>query len=136
MAKPAQQPAPAADEEQSFPRGGASSITPLKRRQIRAEAQADAERDFFAGSSAGGAAGNKRRKKGARTTAQVCASNRKRATFCETHARFPVCSVASKAALHSFAPPASFLNVFGRMKKDLFWPVSLLVARCQPLSSF
>ena len=64
MAKLAQQPAPVADEEQSFPRGGASTITPLKRRQIRAEAQADAERDFFAGASAGAQAGNKRRKKG------------------------------------------------------------------------
>ncbi len=64
MAKLAQQPAPVADEEQSFPRGGASTITPLKRRQIRAEAQADAERDFFAGASAGAPAGHKRRKKG------------------------------------------------------------------------
>ena len=64
MAKLAQQPAPVADGEQSFPRGGASTITPLKRRQIRAEAQADAERDFFAGASAGPPVGNKRRKKG------------------------------------------------------------------------
>jgi len=68
MAKLAQQPAPVADGEQSFPRGGASTITPLKRRQIRAEAQADAERDFFAGASAGAPAGNKRRKKGSHDT--------------------------------------------------------------------
>ena len=68
MAKPAQQATAPAEEEQSFPRGGASSITPLKRRQIRAEAQADAERDFFASASADD---NKRRKKGRRTVAQV-----------------------------------------------------------------
>ena len=68
MAKAAQQGLPAAEDEPSFPRGGASSITPLKRRQIRAEAQAEAEKDFFAGVSAGDAAGNKRRKKSGRST--------------------------------------------------------------------
>lgn len=72
MSKTVQHGAPAADEEQCFPRGGASTITPLKRRQIRAEAQADAERDFFAGTSAGAPASNKRQKKGVRATgAQV-----------------------------------------------------------------
>ena len=52
------------DEEQTFPRGGASSITPLKRRQIRAEAQADAERDFFASPTAD--TGKKRRRQNRR----------------------------------------------------------------------
>ena len=66
MAKFSQPGVPAADEEPYFPRGGASSITPFKRRQIRAEAQADAEKDFFAGTSAGEPAGNKRRKKSSR----------------------------------------------------------------------
>lgn len=66
MSEVALQASAAAEEEQSFPRGGASSITPLKRRQIRAEAQADAEKDFFAGASAGAPASNKRQKKSAR----------------------------------------------------------------------
>lgn len=52
------------DEEGAFPRGGASSITPLKRRQIRQEAQAEAERDFFADAAAGATEGRKRQKKG------------------------------------------------------------------------
>ena len=64
MAKLSQPGSSATEEEPSFPRGGASSITPLKRRQIRADAQADAEKDFFAGVSAGDPASNKRRKKG------------------------------------------------------------------------
>ena len=63
MAKPSQPGSSATEEEPSFPRGGASSITPLKRRQIRAEAQAEAEKDFFAGVSAGDPASSKRRKK-------------------------------------------------------------------------
>ena len=70
MAKTSQQSASVADEEPSFPRGGASSITPLKRRQIRAEAQADAEKDFLAGT--GEPDSNKRRKKSGRSApAQV-----------------------------------------------------------------
>ena len=64
MAKAAQQATTALEEEQAFPRGGASSITPLKRRQIRAEAQADAEKDFFASATAD--TGNKRRRKNTR----------------------------------------------------------------------
>lgn len=52
------------DEEGAFPRGGASSITPLKRRQIREEAQAEAERDFFADAAASAPEGRKRQKKG------------------------------------------------------------------------
>lgn len=72
MAKPSQPGASATEEEPSFPRGGASSITPLKRRQIRAEAQAEAEKDFFAGVSAGDPANSKRRKKsGKQAPAQV-----------------------------------------------------------------
>lgn len=72
MVKPSQPGSSATEEEPSFPRGGASSITPLKRRQIRAEAQADAEKDFFAGVSAGEPASSKRRKKsGKAAPAQV-----------------------------------------------------------------
>ena len=58
-------PAPEAlqDEETAFPRGGGSTISALDRRRIKAEAQADAERDFFAEASAA-----KRRKLG---TSQV-----------------------------------------------------------------
>ena len=69
MAKPSQPGSSATEEEPSFPRGGASSITPLKRRQIRAEAQADAEKDFFAGRSAGDPASNKRRRKSGKQAA-------------------------------------------------------------------
>ena len=71
MAKPSQPGSSATEEEPSFPRGGASSITPLKRRQIRADAQADAERDFSAGISAGDPASNKRRKKSGKAAGQV-----------------------------------------------------------------
>ena len=52
------------DEETAFPRGGGSTISALERRRIKAEAQADAERDFFAEASAA-----KRRKLG---SSQVC----------------------------------------------------------------
>lgn len=51
------------EEDGAFPRGGASSITPLKRRQIRQEAQAEAERDFFADAGASATEGRKRQKK-------------------------------------------------------------------------
>ncbi|KAA6421786.1 MAG: RRP5 protein, partial [Trebouxia sp. A1-2] len=100
MAKLAQQPAPVADEEQSFPRGGASTITPLKRRQIRAEAQADAERDFFAGASAGAQAGNKRRKKGshdagAHSAEHTFLAGSKVPAFVEL-LKFKSCSVGAK----------------------------------------
>lgn len=54
------------EEESAFPRGGASSITPLKRRQIRQEAQAEAERDFFADAEAD--SNRKRQKKGKPST--------------------------------------------------------------------
>lgn len=57
------------DDEGAFPRGGASSITPLKRRQIRHEAQAEAERDFFADASASVTDSRKRQKKGKVTNA-------------------------------------------------------------------
>ena len=56
------------DEEKAFPRGGGSTISALDRRRIKAEAQADAERDFFAEASAA-----KRRKLG---TSQVCSIKR------------------------------------------------------------
>lgn len=75
MVKPSQPGSSATEEEPSFPRGGASNITPLKRRQIRAEAQADAEKDFFAGVSAGEPASSKRRKKGGKAApaqVQIC----------------------------------------------------------------
>ena len=71
VAKRADKPVPAKpvpdvlqDEETAFPRGGGSTISALDRRRIKAEAQADAERDFFAEASAA-----KRRKLG---TSQVC----------------------------------------------------------------
>lgn len=73
MAKPSQPGTSAPEEEPSFPRGGASSINPLKRRQIRAEAQADAEKDFFAGVSAAEPAGKRRKKNGKSSYVQVLA---------------------------------------------------------------
>ena len=56
------------DEETAFPRGGGSTISALERRRIKAEAQADAERDFFAEASAA-----KRRKLGSSQVWSICA---------------------------------------------------------------
>lgn len=57
--------APATDvtvaAEEDFPRGGGGALSALERRQLQAEAEADAARDFFSHASDGGP--RKRRKK-------------------------------------------------------------------------
>ncbi len=57
--------APATDTivaaEEDFPRGGGGALSALERKQLQAEAEADAARDFFSHANDGGP--RKRRKK-------------------------------------------------------------------------
>ncbi len=65
-----QPPAAVVEDDEAFPRGGADDLTPLERRKLALQAEADFRHEQDAGAAAGGEAPSKKKQKRANDQAR------------------------------------------------------------------
>jgi hypothetical protein len=62
--RPAERQQPVVEEEEAFPRGGADDLTPLERRKLALQAEADFKHEQDAAGASGEAPSKKKQKRG------------------------------------------------------------------------